>query len=82
VSLSRLNGLTLQVERQSLFLGLLFSLGIGLDSLQKVQSAVGVLDVLDAEVDSLFDVAGTDLLVNDDTDRGFCDIVDNTGFTL
>ena len=38
--------------------------------------------MLDADVDSLFDVSITDSLVYYDADGGFGDIVDNTGFAM
>ncbi len=38
--------------------------------------------MLDADIDSFFDVSITDSFVNYDADGGFGDIVDNTGFAM
>lgn len=38
--------------------------------------------MFDADVDSLFDVPVSDTFVDDDADGGFCDVVDDTGFTV
>lgn len=41
-----------------------------------------MVNVLDSHVDSLFDVSIADLLVDDDSDCGFGDIVDYTSFSM
>ena len=81
-SLSRLGWLSLQ--EHSLTLGLGFSLlsSIGLDSVQEFLTTSGVLNVLDSQVDSLFEVSVSNNLVNNDTDRRLGDVVNNTGLTV
>jgi hypothetical protein len=56
-------------------------LSVFLDTIQEFLTALGVLDVFDAEVHTLFHVTATDLLVDDHTDSGLGDVVDNTGTT-
>ena len=38
--------------------------------------------MLDADVDTLFDIAIADALVDDDADGGFSDVVDDAGFAV
>lgn len=82
VSLPRLNGLPLQVNVCALSLRNLPLLGVGLDTVDELLSALGVLDVLDADVDTLLDVSVADLLVDDDTDRRLGDVVDNASLAV
>jgi hypothetical protein len=56
-------------------------LSVVLDTIQEFLTALGVLDMFDAEVHTLFHVTATDLLVDDHTDSGLGDVVDNTGTT-
>lgn len=59
------------------------SLGrVFLDSVQELLSTLGVLDVFDLDVKSLFDVSVTNDLVNNDTDSGLGNVEDNTGLTV
>jgi hypothetical protein len=58
------------------------SFGIRLDTTQELKTAFGVFNVLNADVDSLLNVSVSDLLVDDHTDRGLGDIVDDTSFTI
>lgn len=71
-------GLSLDGDDGTLGLGLLLVLGVLLDALDEVLSRSRSGDVLDAEVDSLLDVAVVHLLVDDDADGGLGDVVDDT----
>lgn len=82
VGLTGTNGLTLQVDVDTLLLGLALLDGVLLDTLDEVLAGAGVLDVLNADADTLLEVAVVDLLVEDDTDGGLGDVVDDTGLTV
>jgi hypothetical protein len=70
------------VDVGSLSLGLLLQLGVVLDAADELLSRAGKGDVLDAEVDTLLDVAVLDLLVDDDTDSALGDVVNNSGLSV
>ena len=53
-----------------------------LDAVEELLARAGERDVLDADVDPLFDVAVADSLVDDDADGGFGNVVDNAGFAM
>jgi hypothetical protein len=57
-------------------------LGVFLDTVQEFLTALGVLDMFDTEVHTLFHVTATDLLVDDHTNSGLGDVVDNTSTTI
>lgn len=80
--LTGLDGLPLQVNVGALFPGLALLLGVGLDTVDELGSALGVVDVLDANVHTLLDKAVADLLVDDDTEGGLGDVVDDTGLSV
>lgn len=82
VSLTGTNGLTLQVNVDTLLLGLTLLEGVLLDTVDELLTGAGVLDVLNADVDALLDVAVVDTLVQEDTDGGLGHVVDDTGLAV
>lgn len=82
VALAGLSGLSLQVEVDTLLASLELLLGVLLDTADEVLTGAGVLDVLEANVDALLDVAVVDNLVQEDTDGGLGHVVDDTGLTV
>merc|ERR1712117_45849 len=52
------------------------------DSVEEAQSRLGVLDVLNSEVDSLGNDVSSDSFVDDDTDGVLGDVVNSTGLTV
>lgn len=82
VGLTGLGGLALQVQVNTLLTGLALLLGVLLDTADEVLAGAGMLDVLDADVDALLDVAVVDNLVQEDTDGGLGHVVDDTGLTV
>jgi hypothetical protein len=80
--LTGLDGLTLQVNVDTVGLGLDTLGGVGLDTVDELLTALGVLDVLDADVDALLHVTVSDTLVDNDTEGGLGDVVDDTGLSV
>ena len=80
--LPRHRRLPLQMHVHALGLRLSHLGRILFDSVQKLLATAGEGDVLDADVDALFDVAVADALVDDDADGGFRDVVDDAGFAM
>lgn len=82
VSLTRLDGLPLQVHMLASSLRSPLLLSVGLNTIDKLLSALGVLDVLGADVHTLLNVSVADQLVEYDSEGGFGDVVDNTSLTV
>jgi hypothetical protein len=62
-------------------LGFLLLLSVKLNTVQEFLTALGVLDVFNTNIDTLFHVTATDNLVNDDTDGRLGNVVDDTSTT-
>jgi hypothetical protein len=82
VTLTGADSLALQVDVNTLLLGLALLDGVLLDTVDELLTGAGVLDVLDADVDALLEVAVVDALVQEDTDGGLGDVVDNAGLAV
>jgi hypothetical protein len=80
--LSGLDGLPLEDDLFASLGGLDLLCGVGLDSVQELLSALGVLDVLNSDVDSLLHVSTVDDLVADDSNTSGRDVVDDTGLSV
>jgi len=70
------------VDVGAFLLRLLLQLGVLLDSADELFSRSGQGDVLDSQVDSLLDVPVLDLLVDDDTDSTFRNVVDDASLSV
>ena len=75
-------GLSLQVDLDTVGLGLQLGGGVLLDATQEVITALGVLDVLNADVDALLEETVANLLVDDDTNSGLGHVVDDAGTSI
>lgn len=82
MSLTRLGRLSLEIDDDTLLLGVLLQLVVFLQTIQKVLATGRVLDVLNADVDLLGDHAGAHTFVDDDADGMFGDIVHPTSLTV
>lgn len=82
VSFSWLGWLSLELNVLTLGLGLTLQSSVLLDSVQEFLTALRVLDVLNTEVDTLLEVSVTNNLVDDDTNRGLGNVIDDTSSTL
>ena len=82
VGFTGLNSLSLQVQVHTLLLGLALLDGVLLDTVEELLSGAGVGDVLDTDVEALLEVAVADTLVDDDTNGGLGDVVDDTGLAV
>jgi hypothetical protein len=79
---SWLNRLSLQLNSLTLLSGLNLLSSVLLDPVKELLSALGVLDVLDTKVDTLLNVSVSNNLLNNNTNRRFGDVVDNTSLTV
>ena len=72
---------SLQADVDSLGLGFGLDASIILDTLQELITAGRVANMLNANVDSLFNETVSDTLVDDQTESRLGNVVDNSGFT-
>lgn len=79
---ARHSGLSLQVQVDALLLSLALLDGVLFDTVDELLTGAGVLNVLDANVDALLEVAVADTLVDDDADGGLGHVVDNTSLAV
>lgn len=76
------SGLPLHLDGSAIGLGLGLEGSVLLDTAQEALTRPGGRDVLNAEVDALLDVSVVDLLVDDDTNGGLGDVVDNASLAV
>jgi hypothetical protein len=74
--------LTLEVDSCAVGLCLLLLLCVCLDTGEEFVSGSRFLDVFNADVDALLHVSVSDLLVEDDSDGGFGDVVDDASLSV
>ena len=77
-----LNSHSLEMHTSSLLLRSLPLGGVILDTVNELLAALGVLDVLDTDVDTLLKVAVADTLVDDDPEGRLGDVVNDTGLSV
>lgn len=82
VGVAGLDGLSLQVQVNTLLLGLALLDGVLLNTVDELLAGAGVDDVLDTDVEALLDEAAADRLVDDDADGGLGHVVDDTGLAV
>lgn len=82
MGLTGLSGETLELDVLSLGLGLPLLGSVALDTVQKLLPALGVLDVLNTEVDTLLHVTAVDNLVANDTNTSGGNVVDDTSLSV
>lgn len=82
VGLTGHDGLSLQVQSHALLTGLQFLCGVLLDTFDEVLTGARVPNVFGPDADALLDVAVADDLVEEDTDRGLGNVVDDTGLAV
>lgn len=74
--------LSLQLNKGTSGLGLGTLLAVVLDTGQKVETALGGLDVLNADTDTLLDLTVTNGLVDNDTEGTLGDVEDDTSLAM
>lgn len=82
MGLTGLDGLALEVDMDAILLGLDTLGSVRFDAVDELLTALGVLDVLDADIHALLQVAVADTLVDDYTEGGLGDVVDDTGLSV
>lgn len=82
VGVAGAEGLALEDDGLAVSLGLSAEAGVLLDAAKEVVARARGANVLDADVQALLEVTVLDLLVDDDTDGGLGDVVDNTGLAM
>lgn len=80
--LTGLHWLPLQEDVLTSELGGPLLLGVGLDTVDESLTAGRVSDVLNTDVDTLLEVPSSNDLVDDNTDGGLGDVVDDTGLSV
>lgn len=75
-------GLTLDLDSGAGGAGGLLLLGVLLDTAEEVVARARGLDVLDADVQALLEVAVVYLFIDNNTDRRFGDVVDDTSLAV
>ena len=74
--------LSFEMNVGSVLLSLLLLGSVSLDTVQELLSTLRVVDVLDADVYPLLQVTVSDFLVDNNTEGGLGDIVDDTGLSV
>jgi hypothetical protein len=82
VGVTGLDGLSLQVQVNTLLLSLALLDGVLLDTVDELLTGAGVGDVLDTDVEALLEVAVADTLVDDNTDGGLGHVVDDASLAV
>lgn len=80
--LAGLDGLALEEQVGTLLFALALLGGVVFYAVDELLTRAGLVDVLDAHVDTLLNVAVADLLVEDDADGGLGHVVDDTGLAV
>jgi hypothetical protein len=81
-SLTGLSRKSLQDNLDTSLSGFLALASVLLDTVEELLAALGVLDVLNTDVDTLLHVTVADTLVDNDTNSRLGDVVNNTGTTV
>jgi len=77
-----LSWLPFEMNVGSVLLSLLLLGSVSLDTVQELLSTLGVVDVLDADIYPFLQVTVPDFLIDNNTEGGLGDIVDDTGLSV